>query len=237
MVYWTVVKANLSDGRLDAEFNDWYNRVHVPNFVAMPGFTRAWRVRRLMHSEQRGDPGQEFLAIYETETIDAFLAALHKTELKSGHSWEGWERHLTDWQRSYHRVLGAWRDEAEVQDSVGRYWSIVRVDYLSQLAQAGFAERDFNAWYSDVHVPEVIGNRGFGRAWRLETVPHEEQLGDPRQKYWAVYETERVDDLVVARRDTTAWDGVWAPGIANWSQHYHEVLYEHRHEHRRGESD
>ena len=59
MVFWTVVKANLSDSRLDAEFNEWYNRVHVPNFVAMPGFTRAWRIRRLMHDEQRGDPGQE----------------------------------------------------------------------------------------------------------------------------------------------------------------------------------
>jgi len=229
-VYWTVVKANLSDRRLDGEFNDWYNNVHVPNFLAMAGFTRAWRIRRLMHPEQRGDPGQEFLAIYETETIDVFLAALHKTEVESGHSWEGWERHLTDWQRSYHRVLSAWRDEANDDDSVGRHWSIVRVDYLSQ---AGFSEQDFNAWYNEVHVPEVISNRGFGRAWRLETVPHTEQLGDPGQRYWAVYETERVDDLAMARRDSTAWDGVWAPGIANWSQHYHEVLYHQR----QGKSD
>jgi hypothetical protein len=224
-VYWTVVKANLSDGRLDAEFNEWYNRVHVPNFVAMPGFTRAWRIRRLMHSAQRGDPGQEFLAIYETETIEAFLAALHKTEAESGHSWEGWERHLTDWQRSYHRVLKSWRDDESAPDPAGRYWSIVRVDYDSK---PGDSEQNFNTWYAETHVPEVIGNRGFGRAWRLETVPHAEQLGDPGQKYWAVYETERVDDLVVARRGTTAWDGVWAPGIANWSQHYHEVLFEHQ---------
>ncbi len=222
-MYWTIVKANLLDRRLDGQFNDWYNTVHVPAFVARPGFSRAWRIRRLAHSEQRGDPGQEFLAVYETESIDAFLAALRKTEAESGHSWEGWERHLSDWQRSYHRVLAVWHDD-ETDDTPGPYWAIVKVDFASQPDRS---ESAFNDWYNDVHVPEVISNPGFRRAWRLQSVPHDSQLGAAGQKYWAVYETDRIDDLVVARRDTVAWDGVWAPCIRHWSQLYHEVLYRH----------
>ncbi len=226
-MYWTVVKANLRERGLVGEFNEWYNTVHMPAFVRRDGFTRGWRIRRIEHPEQRGTPGQEFLAIYEVESIEAFVAALRKTEAESGHGWEGWERHLTDWQRSYHRVIAAWHDAPHVADATGRYWAAVKVDFVPH---ADRREPAFNAWYNDVHVPTVTSNPGFRRAWRLESVPHDSQLGVVGQKYWAVYESDRIADLPAARRGMVPWDGDWEPCIRNWEQMYHEVLYQHLHD-------
>ena len=145
-MYWTVVKANLRERRLVGEFNDWYNTVHMPAFVRMDDFTRGWRIRRIEHPEQRGTPGQEFLAIYEVESIEAFVAALRKTEAESGHGWERWERHLTDWQRSYHRVIAAWHDAPHVADATGRYWAAVKVDFVPQAASARTAPPSAGRW-------------------------------------------------------------------------------------------
>ena len=48
---------------LDAEFNDWYNREHIPEKVgAVPGFVRARRFKSL-------DGRPNYLALYELEDV------------------------------------------------------------------------------------------------------------------------------------------------------------------------
>ena len=49
----------------DGEFNDWYDRTHLPELLAVPGFVSARRYRRV------GDDGApEYLAVYEIEADD-----------------------------------------------------------------------------------------------------------------------------------------------------------------------
>jgi hypothetical protein len=68
MRYHFVVLTNATDGQ-DQAYNDWYNEVHLPDVLSVPGFVAAQRFKL----SQEGPP-QDFthgyLAIYEVETDD-----------------------------------------------------------------------------------------------------------------------------------------------------------------------
>lgn len=55
----------------EEEYNDWYDKVHLPHFLAVPGFVSARRLK--LHDEPGIEntplPGQ-YLALYEIETDD-----------------------------------------------------------------------------------------------------------------------------------------------------------------------
>ena len=53
----------------DDEFNDWYDRIHLPEVLAVPGFVSARRFRA-MPSVRGTLPDQRYLAIYEIEADD-----------------------------------------------------------------------------------------------------------------------------------------------------------------------
>jgi hypothetical protein len=50
----------------DADYNRWYDEVHVPDLLAVPGVTSARRFRVVM--SRRSNP--PYLALYEIETDD-----------------------------------------------------------------------------------------------------------------------------------------------------------------------
>ena len=60
------VESNCSDPAREQEFNDWYDRVHVPDILETPGFVRAARYENTNPSEGQG----KFVAMYEIETED-----------------------------------------------------------------------------------------------------------------------------------------------------------------------
>lgn len=219
-MFWAVIKANLRDPATEERFNDWYNHVHVPEYVSYPGFRRGWRIERLQRRMMGGgEPrpnmlDQKFMAIYEVDHIESFNNALKRTEERGHHPWEEWVPHVTDWQRTYYRVLHSHGDRLKADiDVVGRYWAIVRIDFAAKDAAD---ERAFNTWYNDIHMPEICAAHGLRRAWRLEAVPHANQIGQVDHRFWAVYECDHVDDLPKARHGKTPWDGKWTPQISNW---------------------
>ena len=62
------VRSNAVPGR-EAEFDSWYDEVHLPEVLAIPGFLSAQRYRL---SEQQMFPDQRYgwLAVYEIDTDD-----------------------------------------------------------------------------------------------------------------------------------------------------------------------
>ncbi len=60
------VESNCSDPSREKEFNDWYDRVHLPDLLETPGFVRAARYENTNPGEGQG----KFLATYEIETDD-----------------------------------------------------------------------------------------------------------------------------------------------------------------------
>jgi hypothetical protein len=69
--YTFVVMTNPVAGK-EVEFNDWYNRNHIPDVLNVPGFVCAQRFR-LAEVQMGGDAAgrpYKYLAIYEIETDD-----------------------------------------------------------------------------------------------------------------------------------------------------------------------
>ena len=63
-----VVETNAVPGR-DAEFNSWYQEIHLPEVLAAPGFKSARRYRRV---DEGG--AHTYLAIYEITAASAEAA-------------------------------------------------------------------------------------------------------------------------------------------------------------------
>jgi hypothetical protein len=222
--FWSVVKANISPaGRhREAEFNDWYNHEHVPEWVAKPGFVRAWRLRALEHPEQDGVHRHAYYAIYELESIAAFNDALARS---GGAPWGSWQRyvgdHLVDWERTYYRVLCA----LDPSHADARHWAIVKTDFCGSESQ----EREFNDWYDDTHLPELVSH-GFQGGWRLRVEADEGDLGERRQRYWAVYRVSEIERFLQARsrraaRGLPPWDGLWRENLRNTEFNFYELVH------------
>ncbi len=62
-----VVRTNCTDESREAEFNKWYDEVHVPDVMATPGIVRA---NRYMSEELGSYEAGKYLAVYEIETDD-----------------------------------------------------------------------------------------------------------------------------------------------------------------------
>ncbi len=68
-----VVKTNCADAAREAEFNEWYDKTHLPDVLETPGYIRATRYENIEPSEGEA----KYLALYEVETddIDALMKA------------------------------------------------------------------------------------------------------------------------------------------------------------------
>lgn len=69
-----IVETNCADPKREAEFNEWYDKIHVPDVMEVTGFIRAERYLDNEPGEGRG----KFVAMYEieTENIDATIKTL-----------------------------------------------------------------------------------------------------------------------------------------------------------------
>ena len=68
-----VVETNCAEAARETEFNEWYDKTHLPDVLETPGFIRATRYENIAPSEREA----KFLATYEIETgdIDRFMKA------------------------------------------------------------------------------------------------------------------------------------------------------------------
>ncbi|MFC1977133.1 DUF4286 family protein [Chloroflexota bacterium] len=68
-----IVETNCADAARETEFNEWYDKTHLPDVLETPGFIRATRYENTNPSEGQA----KFLATYEIETddIDSFRKA------------------------------------------------------------------------------------------------------------------------------------------------------------------
>ncbi len=64
--YLLIVESNSADPKREAEFNDWYNKTHLPDVLQTPGFVRATRYESIEPVAGKG----KFLCAYEIETDD-----------------------------------------------------------------------------------------------------------------------------------------------------------------------
>jgi hypothetical protein len=68
--YTFVVMSNPTTPGQEAEFNEWYNKVHIPDVLNVPGFVAAQRFKLADTQFADGKPAHRYLALYEIETED-----------------------------------------------------------------------------------------------------------------------------------------------------------------------
>lgn len=67
--YRMIVLSNPVPGR-EAEFNEWYDRQHIPDLLNVPGFVAAQRFRLSETQLRDGSQPLRYLAVWEIETED-----------------------------------------------------------------------------------------------------------------------------------------------------------------------
>ena len=78
-----MVLTNPTPGK-DAEYNRWYNDVHIPDVLNASGFVRAQRFKMAeTQANPKADKTYQYLALYEIETDD-IAASLKDLQSRGG---------------------------------------------------------------------------------------------------------------------------------------------------------
>ncbi len=68
--YTFVVMSNPTTPAQEAEYNEWYNKIHIADVLNVPGFVAAQRFKLADAQFADGKPAHRYLALYEIETDD-----------------------------------------------------------------------------------------------------------------------------------------------------------------------
>ncbi len=221
-MYWVGMNTQPNTSASDlADFNDFYSNTHMKEVVASnPGFIRATRYE-LLEQDARGAFGPRWLAMYEMESREAADGYIARndgpTEGRPTYSpgpaawqnYEGW------WRLLWHRLVP---ETGELGAAGAPYIFMVGMDVPEGTDQQGMDE--FNAFYTETHVPEVVAAGSFLRGTRYEL--HRElrhpEPGSPH--FLAVYEgDEKCIEVRKSRAAGTSPAPKLSSGPPAWEAH------------------
>ena len=220
-MYWVGMNTapNTDDAAL-AAFNTFYSKTHLPEVLASnPGFVRGWRYE-LLDPDPRGDFGPRWLAIYE---MDGEAAAQAYVQRHDGPP-EGRPTYTPGpaaWQASQSMWRMIWRRLSSCGKASQPPHSIfmVGMNVPPDTDDTGLAE--FNAFYTDIHVPEVMAHRGYHRGTRYELYRalRHPQPGCPQ--FCAIYEADEATTAVAqqARSNPQPGPSPLSSGPPTWEKH------------------
>lgn len=215
--FWVVSSADVRGlgPRATRNLLDWYRVHRMPIHSAAQQCRSAWLLESVTHDDTFGAPFARVSAVYQVKDPRSFASGSFEPD------WEWGARSEVRRPRVLTRRLLASFDFTDV---VGPWWATVRIDFAETANQDREQETTFNHWYTFKHMPEVCGNEGFRRAWRLKR--HGARSGAPfDEDYWAIYELDAPEDLMKPVYRGPFWDGLWGRNIGRGSlaRSYHRV--------------
>ena len=152
------------------EFNDWYDTEHVPERQRVPGFGR---IERWLGAD---DP-KIAIATYDLDSPDVLSSEAYRRI--AGANLSPWSKRMTAKCR---RIC---RFEAE-QLPPGNLKAPDNAGGMLMFAMnvAPEAEKEFNAWYDEEHIPALAGVPGCLSARRFRITS---AVSDGNQRYLALY--------------------------------------------------
>jgi hypothetical protein len=171
--YTLVVWTNPSEGR-EAEYNDWYNNIHLAEVVSIPGFVAAQRYK--LNKPLMGEPYRPYLALYEMD-VDNLEAAGKAFELLGTTPMNMSDALDTD------RAMANVFETCSPRVGTGQPGDFIMMALTNPVAGR---EAEFNEWYNTVHLKEITAIPGFAAAERATNTPA--GVGAPDHAYQAVYE-------------------------------------------------
>jgi hypothetical protein len=167
-VYYYLVFSNAVAGRED-EYNRWYDTQHAPDVVAVPGFVTAQRLVAADAQLRRTTPPTKYLVVYQIVTND--LPAVNREvvrRIQTGQTvmspaFDGRAAAPNGIFRAMGPVLEHRGWTPETSDG-STYYQLVFVNPVPG------RDREFNAWYDQQHLPEMVSMPGFANGRRLQLV-------------------------------------------------------------------
>ena len=179
---------NCANPEKEAEFNRWYNHIHLPDASAPGIFVNPMRLANA--DPKPGEPG--YLAMGECTWDD--VSAAWEVQQQQSPSRQNPERMspLVDVQLVglFKKLGGQFR--SAIRPVAGNLVVLLNCDDQSR-------EGEFNRWYNDVHIPDVLDTGLYHTAYRYESLDIEGSKG----KYLNLFETDRADPGQALRELTT----------------------------------
>ncbi len=184
-----VAFTSLTDQAKSAEFNYWYNHTHIPDVTEAGVFHHAVRFENTDPNSPRG----RFISVYETTLGNPSQAMpTHvEAEAKLG-------------GREYQQDRRPYQDDGTTPLAKSMGWGIFKRrggEFVASTKPARGVlivftnctdearHEEFNRWYEDIHIPDILGTGAFHTAYRYESV----ELSDINARYLAIYETDNPD--------------------------------------------
>ena len=174
-----LVLTNCTDPSQEEAFNAWYNHIHVPDVTA-PGILR--HALRFVNSDPSSQAGQ-YVATYETtwEDVSKAMPAHREASVKLRERGDRGTPYIQVVRSGVFKRLG------------GEFCAASRptrgILLVLSNCKDPAREAEFNRWYEDIHVADILETGAFHTAYRYESL-------DPQAtqaKYLALYETEQSD--------------------------------------------
>lgn len=170
-----VALTNCKDPAREQEFNEWYDKIHLPDVVGA-GFKNP--IRFVSVDPQ---PGQaKYLAVYEVDTDD--LKGALKGLFAQTPEWERQGR-MSDLLEVV--SIGMYQDMGQqFRNAEGKKTNGVLMVITNCKDPA--KEDEFNQWYNETHIPDIFALGAYHTAYRYQSIAPDKTPG----KFLALYETD-----------------------------------------------
>jgi hypothetical protein len=199
-----------------AEFNHFYSTTHAGEVLAAHrGFVRASRYE-LVEPDPRGGihSGPRWLAVYEM----ADEAAAEQYIKDNARPWLH-RRKYSPWPPARKRAKTVWRmlwRQISTTGSTDQAPDSIFMVGMNVLADADANDlAEFNAFYTDTHVPEVMARGGYSRGTRLELYREFAHPAPGCPRFCAIYASDKAD----AAASSEARNTPLSAGPPVWEQH------------------
>lgn len=185
---------------VETEYNKWYTDTHAPEGLAVPGYSRVTRYKAF----PGWDPFvQKYLSLHELDvtSVDDIreVRDAHRRFVADGRIGRARDGVI---DRSLSRGVYYIAVEAEQQSSVTTPQTPNSVFITYNQPKTPQVAEEYNRWYRDVHIPDVLACPGFIRAqrFRLTDVSMIDQPWVTDLEYVNIYEhiATNVDDYNAA---------------------------------------
>lgn len=166
--WFMVVKTVSTDPAKEAEFNDWYDRIDIPDVLEVPGYMRARRGLGQPLPEFPAADLQEgegkYVALYDIRSPNIDRTIIDMLMLSQKMTARGRSTNLLKVVGRFYYQQTAPAYEAPEPKSAGpnRYLVLITADCCADAAQAG----RFAKWYERSYVPAVLRAPGVLRLTR-----------------------------------------------------------------------
>ncbi|KAI4814790.1 alpha/beta hydrolase, partial [Aureobasidium sp. EXF-8845] len=155
-----------------AEFHDWYNNEHGPNRLRLPFIHNGFRYRARDTSDPQGKGKHEWMAIYDTDDMDAFNSeeylALRGAPIQTQRERDIRPSVAID-RRSFDLVSSREAAEFKKLEKIENYGQGNVLVSVSLRLKAGRKGEELDKWYNEEHIDMLTKVPGWLRTRRYVT--------------------------------------------------------------------